>query len=55
MCSRFSLELTPSEIHSFHRLLPHPRNFHKAVFVGDGLAMGIGDRVVLGDSGGVAR
>mmetsp|Transcript_15991 Transcript_15991/g.32721 ORF Transcript_15991/g.32721 Transcript_15991/m.32721 type:complete len:315 (+) Transcript_15991:40-984(+) len=30
------------------------RNFHKALVIGDGLAMGIGDRVVLGSSGGVA-
>jgi hypothetical protein len=30
------------------------RGFHKAVVIGDGLAMGIGDRVVLGSSGGVA-
>lgn len=30
------------------------RGYHKAVVIGDGLAMGVGDRVVLGSSGGVA-
>lgn len=38
----------------YKSLKPASRNFHKAVFIGDGLAMGIGDRVVLGASGGVA-